>query len=124
MSFVISLYGPSTLKHCKCPDCGNEHEGKTRDCLCSCDIPSALQSMATEAGIYACLWRPYEHGIMKAVQLIPLLKKGLERLLEDPNRFKQLEILPFYTYANLVAFVSLWLVACANYPDADVVAAR
>lgn len=89
------------------------------------NITHNLNTMAGEAGLYECLWRPDEIGITKAEQLIEPLSKGLALLESDPERFKAFN--PYNgwgDYAGLCAFVSAYLDACREYPDAEVSASR
>jgi hypothetical protein len=89
------------------------------------NITHNLGPMAKAAGIYMELWRPEELGITKAVQLIEPLREGLHRLKVEPNNYKELN--PdngWGDYEGLVKFVSSYLDACYDYPDADVKACR
>jgi len=89
------------------------------------NITHNLGPMAKAAGIYMELWRPEELGITKAVQLIEPLREGLHRLKVEPNTYKELN--PdngWGDYEGLVKFVSSYLDACYDYPDADVEASR
>ena len=52
------------------------------------NITHNVGKMAAMAGLYDCCWRPDEHGITKAKQLIVPLAEGLTALLDDPARFK------------------------------------
>lgn len=84
-----------------------------------------LNKMADAAGIYEALWRPGEIGITKASQLIEPLTAGLERLRADPEKFKAYNPSNGWgTYEGLVDFVTSYLAACKEYPDADVTASR
>lgn len=83
------------------------------------NITHNLCEMADEAGIYKHLWRPEEIGITKAEELIEPLKKGLELLKSDPERFKKLN--PdngWGDYDGLVRFVEQYLKHCISWPDA------
>jgi len=85
------------------------------------NITHNLNHMASEAGIYKCLWRPDENDIEVAAQLIELLKEGLALLESDPERFKALNPSNGWgTYEGLVAFVRDYLDACMRYPNAAV----
>lgn len=89
------------------------------------NITHNLGKMAAAAGIYTELWRPEEIGITKARQLIEPLRAGLTLLLAEPARFEMLN--PdngWGTYDGLVKFVSAYLAACGDYPDADVTVSR
>ena len=85
------------------------------------NITHNLGRMAEEAGIYKCLWRPEEIGITKASQLIPLLTEGLAKLHADRPRFEKFNASNGWgLYENFVPWVSQYLEACRENPDADV----
>lgn len=93
--------------------------------VCSLNITHNLKEMAEEAGIYDVVWRPEEHGIEFAHQLIEPLRVGLELLKSDPARFKEFNAPNGWgVYENLVGFVSEYLTACMQYPNAKVHADR
>src|SRR5208337_4894136 len=77
------------------------------------NITHNLNTMAEEAGIYEALWRPDEHEYKKAEQIIPILRKGLELLESDPERFKKFNSPNGWgTYEHFVLFVKSVLEAC------------
>lgn len=85
------------------------------------NVTHNLNTMAGEAGIYKCLWRPDEIGIEKAKQLVEPLLKGLALLESEPEKFKRFNPANGWgTYEGLVSFVREYLEACGEYPDADV----
>jgi len=85
------------------------------------NITHNLGHMAREAGIYDCLWRPGEHGITKAHQVIDPLKAGLALLVTDPVRFEQFDSSNGWgTYEHFVPFCMRVLRGCLDNPDADV----
>lgn len=87
----------------------------------SANITHNLNRMASEAGIYQCLWRPGEIGIERAKQLIEPLTEGLALLESDPERFEAFNPSNGWgTYERLVSFVREYLMACMCYPDATV----
>lgn len=89
------------------------------------NITHNLGKMADAAGIYEALWRPDEIEITKARQLVEPLRAGLTLLLAEPGRFETFN--PgngWGTYEGLVKFVSKYLAACEEYPDADVSVSR
>ena len=89
------------------------------------NITHNLTEMAREAGIYKHLWRPDEIGITKAVQLIEPLKAGLGILVLDPKRFKEFNPENGWgNYGGLVKFITKYLEACENNPDADINVSR
>lgn len=87
----------------------------------SSNITHNLGRMAGEAGIYKELWRPEEIGITTAAQLVAPLAAGLDRLKNDPEKYKRLNPENGWgTYEGLVNFVSDYLAACRESPDAVV----
>lgn len=89
------------------------------------NITHNLGRMAEEAGIYKQLWRPDEIGITTAKELIEPLAKGLELLKNEPERFTPLNPKNGWgDYENLVQFVTNYLHACRDNPDAEVSVSR
>lgn len=96
-----------------------------RDNLYEANITHNLGAMAEEAGIYRCLWYPDEIGITKARELIDPLREGLHRLKMDPEKYKAFNPKNGWgNYDGLVWFVSNYLNACYENPDADVSVSR
>jgi hypothetical protein len=99
-----------------------EEEGEM---VYSANITHNLGQMAEEAMLYNCIWRPDEHGITHAHQLIPLLKVGLAFLQAEPERFKAFNPSNGWgNYHGLRQFVADYLVACEEYPSAEVDVSR
>lgn len=89
------------------------------------NITHNLNRMAEAAGIYYHLWRPDEIGITQAALLVIPLTEGLQRLLADPEKFKELNPENGWgNYENLVEFVRAYRDACEANPDATVEASR
>ncbi len=87
----------------------------------SANITHNLGRMAGAAGLYDALWRPDEHGMSKARQLVEPLKAGLERLRADPAAFKTHNPSNGWgSYEDLVEFTAGLLSACEANPDAEV----
>jgi len=92
------------------------------DCL---NITHNLNTMAKEAGIYDCLWRPDEHGIKYAEQMIATLQAGLVLLESDPERFKKFNASNGWgLYPHLVEFARRVLKECEDHPRALVEVSR
>lgn len=108
-----------------------------------CNITHNLGKMASEAGIYEALWRPYRlkedyieadfhkeleyesKTVTLAQELIPHLEKGLEDLEMRPEHFEKFDAPNGWgTYINFVPFVSDYLDACKEYPKAIVFCCR
>ena len=78
-----------------------------------------LKEMADAAGIYKPIWRPEECGMKNAGDMIPILGDGLDKLREDPEKYKALEPKNKWgTYDKFVAWVERYLAACKEHPDA------
>ena len=91
----------------------------------SANITHNLCKMASEAGIYYALWRPDEHGIAKASQLIEPLESVLVKLRAEPEHYRRFNPANGWgSYEGLVRFVELYLEACREYPDAAVSVCR
>jgi len=91
----------------------------------SYNITHNLGEMAEEAGIYMHLWRPDEIGIKHAKDLIEPLKVGLDLLVSDKNRFEKFNPSNGWgDYNSLVEFVSKYLQACVDNPDAEIEVSR
>lgn len=89
------------------------------------NITHNLNVMAEAAGIYKHLWRPEEIGITKAGDLIAPLTDGLARLVADPEKFKKLNPSNGWgSYEGLCDFVSEYIEACKDNPEAIVEADR
>lgn len=89
------------------------------------NITHNLNKMADEAGIYEALWRPEEINAHFAKELVPLLTDGLRKLLDEPDKFKQFNPSNGWgNYEGLVQFVTNYLNACLQYPDAIVRVSR
>ena len=91
----------------------------------SANITHNLNTMAGEAGIYEPLWRPDEIGITKAKELIEPLREGLHKLKSEPKKYKAFNPSNRWgSYEGLVRFVSNYLDACYENPEADVSVSR
>lgn len=89
------------------------------------NITHNLNVMAREAGVYLAMWRPEELSATKAKDLIEPLSKGLELLLSYPERFKLLNPSNGWgDYDGLVSFVSKYMYACKEYPEATIEVSR
>jgi len=87
----------------------------------SANITHNLGRMAGEAGLYNALWRPDEHGMTKARQLVEPLRHGLAALRSRPEHFRTFNPENGWgDYDGLVNFTEAYLAACEQYPDADV----
>lgn len=123
MSLDVYLTTPREGENCQHCD-GTGKTGTSSEHF-SRSVTHNLTAMAREAGIYAPLWRPDEIGITKAAQLVEPLTAGLALLRSDPERFRRFNNAHGWgVYEGLVRFVSEYLAACREHPDADVRASR
>ena len=99
----------------------NQKDDDEEEATFHANITHNLGRMASEAGIYKYLWRPDENEIERAHQLIEPLQEGLTRLNADPHHFKTFNPENGWgDYKGLVEFVSEYLSACIESPDAEV----
>lgn len=125
MSLDVYLESDKTQTACFCPLCSNEHTKEEAGEYFSYNITHNLNTMADKAGIYKELWRPEELGITKAKQLIEPLEKGLTKLKAAPLYYKQFNPKNGWgDYDGLIQFVTEYLEACKQYPEANVSVSR
>lgn len=89
------------------------------------NITHNLNTMASEAGCYEALWRPDEHGMEEAHQIVANLREGLLDLLSNPIHYKSFN--PengWWSYDGLVSFIVEYLKACNTYPNAKIEVSR
>lgn len=93
--------------------------------LCDENITHNLNTMAGEAGIYECLWRPDENGFTQAKDIIEPLSKGLKELKARPSYFTQFEAENGWgLYEHFVPFVQRVLDAAEKHPNANIYVSR
>lgn len=98
------------------PICDGDHK-----CVFSINITHNLNTMAGHAGIYECMWRPDEHGMMFARDVITPLTIGLSKLIRNPEEYKQYNPANGWgDYEGLVQTAKSYLEACAQYPDVEI----
>src|SRR5687768_5996342 len=106
-----------------CEHCGHETGDGTE--VYTSNITHNLSRMADAAGIYKHLWHPDDLGIERAGELIEPLTEGLRRLKDDPAHFKQFNASNGWgLYEHLVPWVSNYLSACKEYPNALISVSR
>ena len=102
-----------------CPHCGRSDEGF------SANITHNLSEMADEAGIYDIVWRPEEHNIKTAEQLIVPLRRAILEMKADPKRFEKHNASNGWgLYEHFLPWLEEYLAACEKMPDATVSANR
>jgi hypothetical protein len=100
-------------------------EGPEGQELYSANITHNLGRMAKEAGIYECLWRPDEHGITHARQIIEPLSAGVVLLATQKSRFEEFNSPNGWgLWKHFVPFCMDYLQACRDNPDAVVRVSR
>lgn len=93
--------------------------------LYSRNITHNLAKMAIAAGIYECLWRPDEHGITHARQIIDPLTAGVAKLATEKSTFEAHNAPNGWgKWEHFVAFCMDYLQACKDHPDALVDVSR
>ena len=91
----------------------------------SANITHNLGEMASEAGIYKCLWRPGEIGAKLASDITDELTRGFTDMCMRPTHFKTFDASNGWgTYKNFLPWVADYLEACKNYPDATIEISR
>lgn len=89
------------------------------------NITHNLAKMASEAGVYQCLWQPEENGFLTAADCIPILERGLRDLRARPEHFRQFEPENGWgTYDGFVSCVAEILESCHKHPEGEVTAHR
>jgi len=89
------------------------------------NITHNLTEMADKAGIYKTLWRPEEDKLFIAYQILEPLRRGLARLKEDPEYFKQYNPSNGWgSYEGLVKFIEDYIKAIEEHPTAIIEADR
>ncbi len=122
MSLDVDLISPVAEKK-ECPCCGIERE--VFETLYTANITHNLAKMAGEAGLYDALWHPENINIKTANDLKPILKKGFDLLVSDPERFEKFNPSNGWgNYYGLVDFVAKYLSACCDYPEAKIEVSR
>lgn len=116
----LDVYLHETIQ---CPHCGKSAGHGSQ--VYSANITHNLNRMAAEAGVYKALWRPDEHGMTHARDLIEPLRRGLADLRARPEHFRQFNAKNWWgLYEHFVPFVADYLAACEESPDATVRVSR
>jgi hypothetical protein len=89
------------------------------------NITHNLNTMAGEAGIYKCLWRPDENGITHARQIIEPLAAGVALLATEKDRFEAFNAPNGWgKWESFLPWCAKYLQACRDNPDALVKVSR
>lgn len=87
--------------------------------LYSANITHNLNKMAAAAGIYECLWRPEEHGITTAAQIIEPLSAGLAKLVTEKAKYEEYNAPNGWgLWEHFVPWCADYLQACRDNPEA------
>lgn len=102
-----------TLTTIKCPTCGHQEE------VWSGNITHNLGAMADKAGLYKCVWRPEDFGIITAQQMIEPLSAGIKEMEGNPTYYKQFNAPNGWgLYEHFLPWLKDYLCACEKYPTA------
>jgi hypothetical protein len=148
VSLDVDLHESSKVT---CPHCTKEHE-IPGESVWSRNITHNLTKIASEAGIYEAMWRPYQvvdpaaamvgkdadeagqHETARRIEdqitvrardLEATLSAGLARLQDNPAHYAQWEPANKWgSVRGLIEFVTAYLNAIREYPDAIVSVSR
>ena len=85
------------------------------------NITHNLADMAEVAGLYKVIWRPDEHGIEMAWQLVGPLEDGIADMVKNPWKYIPHNAKNGYgTYKRFLPWLLELLDACRNMPDARI----
>jgi hypothetical protein len=124
MGLDVYLIGKEKEVECTC-SCGHKHTKTETEEFYWSGITHNLNQMASEAGIYECLWRPDEHDFKKAKDIIEPLESGLKKLKANPKHFKKFDSPNGWgKYTDFVPWVEQYLNACKEFPEAEISVSR
>lgn len=136
MSLDVTLYRNYHVSY----DDGKTLEPKKEE-MYSANITHNLGDMASEAGIYEALWRPYrlkegynipeddhnaeykfeEENPVRAFEIIPIIEKGLKDMLARSEHYKTFDSPNGWgLYVHFIPFIERYLEALRKYPEAFV----
>lgn len=91
------------------------------DTVFSTNITHNLARMAHEAGIYEALWHPERINCDSANHIIDIVKKGYEKLIENPAHYRQFDAENGWgTYDQFVPWIRDVLAALEANPYATI----
>lgn len=102
----------------ECHACGAiKTEQMRKEYFCA-KITHNLTEMAASCGLYVPIWHPERSGLVKASQLISILREGLQNLIMDKEACQLLAPENGWgTYEHLLSFTQKYLEACEKYPE-------
>jgi hypothetical protein len=133
MSLDVILYRNYHVSY----DDGKTLEPKKEE-MYSANITHNLGDMASEAGIYEALWRPYrlkegynipeddhnaeykfeEENPVRAFEIIPIIEKGLKDMLARSEHYKTFDSPNGWgLYVHFIPFIERYLEALRKYPE-------
>jgi hypothetical protein len=136
MSLDVILYRNYHVSY----DDGKTLEPKKEE-MYSANITHNLGDMASEAGIYEALWRPYrlkegynipeddhnaeykfeEENPVRAFEIIPIIEKGLKDMLARSEHYKTFDSPNGWgLYVHFIPFIERYLEALRKYPESFV----
>lgn len=140
MSLDVTLYRKYLVSY----DEGKTLEPREEE-VYSTNITHNLGTMASEAGIYEALWRPYqlkegydipeddynaeyafeEANIVRAHEIIEIIEKGLGDMISRPDYYKTFDSPNGWgIYKHFVPFVEKYLAALKEFPESIVTCDR
>lgn len=100
-------------------------DSKSDDEVFHANITHNLGKMAVQAGIYECIWRPEENGFVRAGQIIPRLKCGIDLMESNPDVFEKFNAENGWgTYDQFLPWLKELLDACEEFPWAEIEVSR
>ena len=89
------------------------------------NITHNLSEMASEAGIYECLWRTEENGFETAGQIVEPLRKAIADMKARPDHYRQFNAANGWgAYKDFLPWLEKLLPVCEANPGAAITAGR
>lgn len=144
MSLDITLLELVRDKVSVCPNCGHETDKVYWESVYEVNITHNLGRMASEAGLYDAMWRPYRllycytqyedhneelrferENIVYAKDIITKLILGIEKMKTDKQRLLMYNPENGWgRYETLLSVAEEYLEACQEHPDAKIEVSR
>jgi len=89
------------------------------------NITHNLVEMASQADIYACLWRPETCNVTVAGELVQPLRRAIEDMKARPQHYRQFDSANGWgKYDHFLPWLEQLLQACEEHPEAWVQSCR
>ena len=89
------------------------------------NITHNLGKMAHAVGLYEAVWRPEEHQLTHAAQLVPILERGIAELALWPRKYTAFDSPNGWgKYRDFLPWLQAYLEACREHPTARIYADR